>query len=444
MYKVRVCNHCNNKLQSETDNSTDQASSISQSSNDLPAEYLNSPLCKESQVPAQPRDDTELRLREQDDLQLALAISLNEIENKNHLQAESSIASLSQSLPLSKNVSYTNDDKSISSLASAPTVAESEELDPELVRYLDSSYYENWKEKNKSKTTKSKPKNTVSAKSTTVDSASVKSAFEENGVSINEKVKVQDSNAGTVADEDQIFLQVLTSSLQLFRERLKKAYVESKSIVVDASIQSLFQSLIAMYPQLLKVGDETDLLRAEYESILLKLKKVEDARTHLSQRRTQYQDSLREQERRQMEFQQIQMEEKLALRRRQKQQYLRYQYEMELERQRAEEEQRLQQLQFSQQMHNQYMNRFQTSINPNLTANGDTSIVSRAQPQQKSIPPNPNQSLQFLSQQPPQIPQQSFLPSNVMQVSTQQNNGNMLPKNIKQTNLPLGYGSQSA
>lgn len=533
-------------------------------------------------------------------------MSLNEIDNKNHLQASSSMTSSSQAAPIPKNSPDTSADKSVSS-ASAPTVTEPEELDPELARYLDRSYWESRKEENEAKATESKSKNATSTKSSAGNLTAVKNTIEENSVSVTQEVKVQSSNPESEVDEDMVFLQTFTSSLQLFKERMEKASAEGRSIVIDASIQSLFQSLTAMHPQLLKISDETDLWKAEYESIMLKLKKVEDARTHLGERRTQYQESLREQERRQMEFRRIQMEEKLALRRRQKEQYLRYQREMEAERQRAEEQQRLQQLQFSQQMHNQYMNRFQTAFNQNHAASGNitnqgynpaagfvpqpqmqqqpaaqqalesnqqyntnnieggynqnrqpsqsyiapdaamnqnagmpnngsmhqpssqqilmdssqnygysdptfnqnrqqvsfnsTDNVSnqpstsssgnishqpptqslpqqfspqstqnfssgslyqnQSQPsyqsgligspsqsgpqaQQNSVPPNPNQSPQFASQQPPQNPQQQFPPSNVMQVPSQQNYGNMLSQNIEQSSLPMGYGPQSA
>lgn len=51
---------------------------------DLPEEYLRSSLAKEPQVPATGRTD-EMKMQEEDDLQLAIAMSLNEQDNKVHV-----------------------------------------------------------------------------------------------------------------------------------------------------------------------------------------------------------------------------------------------------------------------------------------------------------------------------------------------------------------------
>lgn len=70
-------------------------SAADSSSSDLPVEYLQSSLAQESQQPSTGQD-AELQMKEDDDLQLAIAMSLNEQENKQ--KAKKSTSSVAASV----------------------------------------------------------------------------------------------------------------------------------------------------------------------------------------------------------------------------------------------------------------------------------------------------------------------------------------------------------
>lgn len=79
---TRVCDICYKAVAPDT-SSSDSKSKTEVSgggTGGLPEEYLRSSLAKESQVPQAPTE--EMKMKEEDDLQLAIAMSLNEQDNK--------------------------------------------------------------------------------------------------------------------------------------------------------------------------------------------------------------------------------------------------------------------------------------------------------------------------------------------------------------------------
>ena len=85
---TRVCDLCYKKVNPGGGDSASASTSSSKGggesaggSGDLPEEYLRSSLAKESQVPSGGHSE-EIKMREEDDLQLAIAMSLNEQDNK--------------------------------------------------------------------------------------------------------------------------------------------------------------------------------------------------------------------------------------------------------------------------------------------------------------------------------------------------------------------------
>ena len=78
--EVRVCDVCYAEL------TTSKAAKSSGDSSGLPIEYLNSALYKQSQEP--PKKDDEQKLKEDEELQLALVLSLDEQENRDHIRRE--------------------------------------------------------------------------------------------------------------------------------------------------------------------------------------------------------------------------------------------------------------------------------------------------------------------------------------------------------------------
>lgn len=84
---TRVCDICYKSVGPTASSETNTATSSkgggdgSGGSSDLPEEYLRSSLAKEPQVPSTGRSE-EMKMQEEDDLQLAIAMSLNEQDNK--------------------------------------------------------------------------------------------------------------------------------------------------------------------------------------------------------------------------------------------------------------------------------------------------------------------------------------------------------------------------
>ncbi|XP_039274915.1 hepatocyte growth factor-regulated tyrosine kinase substrate-like, partial [Nilaparvata lugens] len=74
---VRVCDTC---LANNSTKSTKTSSSPPTKSEDLPSEYLNSSLAKQNQAPPPRKSDEELQ--EEEELQLAIALSQSEAEHK--------------------------------------------------------------------------------------------------------------------------------------------------------------------------------------------------------------------------------------------------------------------------------------------------------------------------------------------------------------------------
>ena len=87
---TRVCDICYKAVapdsassSSTSDPKTKSEGASGASGGNLPEEYLRSSLAKETQVPAAPSDN--MKMKEEDDLQLAIAMSLNEQDNKVYL-----------------------------------------------------------------------------------------------------------------------------------------------------------------------------------------------------------------------------------------------------------------------------------------------------------------------------------------------------------------------
>ncbi len=60
-------------------------------------------------------------------------------------------------------------------------------------------------------------------------------------------------------DEEQQFLNALQSSLEIFVNRMKSNSARGRSIANDSSVQTLFMTINAMHPQLMKyIGEQED------------------------------------------------------------------------------------------------------------------------------------------------------------------------------------------
>ncbi|KAL4240613.1 hypothetical protein ACF0H5_001404 [Mactra antiquata] len=327
--EVRVCDSCYDKINKST-------GSGGKGEDDLPAEYLNSPLSKQSQVPQQ---KTEAEIQEEEELQLAIALSKSEEENKakerermrstygiyGNVNKESTISSSPEPAQQQQPVNV-----------SAPMI-DTADMDPELARYLNRNY---WQQKSEN----IKPTTTTT---TTQPSAPVAQIEPKNTVSgSGGKVQEAYQNGETEEDPEQ-FLHALNSSVEIFVNRMRSNSQRGRSIAVDSSVQSLFNVITNMHPQLMKYVQQQEDFRAQYESLQDKLAQLRDAREALDALREDH----REKKRREMEElerqRQIQMAHKLDIMRQKKHEYLEMQRQLAL--QRLQEQEREMQMRFEQQ-----------------------------------------------------------------------------------------------
>lgn len=333
--EVRVCDSCHEKI--------NKGGSPGKSDEDgLPAEYLASPLSKQSQVAPK---KSEQEIQEEEELQLALALSQSEEENKAK-ERERMRGGTYNLYGGSKDVRSSSPQPVVTQQNIVPVSApmiDTADMDPELARYLNRNYWQQ-----KSEDIKVNP-------AVTQPSAPV--ALSEAKVSMNNpKVQEAYQNGETEEDPDQ-FLHALNSSVEIFVNRMRSNSQRGRSIATDSSVQSLFNVISNMHPQLMKYIQGQEDLRAHYESLQDKLAQLRDAREALDALREDH----REKRRREMEElerqRQIQMAHKLEIMRQKKHEYLEMQRQLAL--QRLQEQEREMQMRFEQQRQLTHMRQMQ-------------------------------------------------------------------------------------
>lgn len=231
------------------------SSKFSDNSSELPAEYLSSALFKESQKPQIDQKAIDRVFDEETQLAIALSKSLEE-----------SAAKLNVTIP---NNSTTQQ--------KFPQV-ETNEMDPELRRYLDTEY---WKEKAKNNAAlESKGSNNV------VNGDSQVPAL---APSTSQPSAPEVTLTGATSEEEEEFLKALRRSVEIFVNRMKSDAARGRSIAHDSSVQTLFSTIAAMHPRLMALMAEQEERRAYMESLQDRLMQMKDAREAL--------DGLREEER---------------------------------------------------------------------------------------------------------------------------------------------------
>lgn len=324
--EVRVCDSCFDIL---------NKSAVKKSEGDeLPAEYLASPLSKQPQVNSPPKK-TEQEIQEEEELQLALAISQSEAESKQkereRLRSNYGVyGGSSASTTTNKTTTHSQP-----ATVSAPMV-DTEDMDPELARYLNRNY---WQQKSETKNT-NVPTTTPSAPVVTTELHNTKDGG---------KVVIEAYQNGEHEEDEEQFLKALQSSLEIFVNRMRSNSQRGRSIATDSSVQSLFNVISNMHPQLMKyIGKQED-LRGNYEALQDKLAQLRDAREALDALREDH----REKRRRELEElerqRQIQMAHKLDIMRQKKHEYLEMQRQLAL--QRLQEQEREMQIRLEQQKH---------------------------------------------------------------------------------------------
>ena len=145
-------------------------------------------------------------------------------------------------------------------------------------------------------------------------------------------------------------LSSIKNTLDLFVRRMQEVNASGRSIATDMSVQTMFQSLTAMHPQLLA---EIDTLKQEKEKqhgIMQSLDEVKEARVSLDAMRRQHQDKMKQQQEELMMLARMQVEQKRALLQQLKAEDMAYQ---DLLRQRRQEEMTFQHTMMQQQLQQQ-------------------------------------------------------------------------------------------
>lgn len=201
---------------------------------------------------------------------------------------------------------------------------EEQNMDPELARYLNRTYWESRQKDDADRPT------SPSAPSPMSNASSVKQQIN-----------------GVVDPEMDEFVQTLKSQVEIFVNRMKSNSSRGRSIANDSSVQTLFMNITAMHSRLLRYIQQQDDSRLYYEGLQDKLAQIKDARAALDALREEHCEKLRRQAEEAERQRQLQMAHKLEIMRKKKQEYLQYQRQLAL--QRIQEQEREMQMRQEQQ-----------------------------------------------------------------------------------------------
>ncbi|XP_061086877.1 hepatocyte growth factor-regulated tyrosine kinase substrate-like isoform X3 [Conger conger] len=345
--EVRVCEPCFEFLNKKAEGKAAAAPG----SSELPQEYVASPLSQQSQTP--PKRD-EAALQEEEELQLAIALSQSEAEEKARMRQKTSYTLYPKADP----TPVTSSAPPVSSLYSSPVNSSAplaEDVDPELARYLNRSYWEKKQEEVRRSPTPSAPAPVplaeplpVSQITQPVESQAPAPAPAPTTAPPVSVVELQYQNGESEENHEQ-FLKALQNAVTTFLNRMKSNHMRGRSITNDSAVLSLFQSINNMHPQLLEVLNQLDERRLYYEGLQDKLAQVRDARAALNALRDEHREKLRRAAEEAERQRQIQLAHKLEIMRQKKQEYLEMQRQQAI--QRLQEQEKERQLRLEQQKH---------------------------------------------------------------------------------------------
>nr|XP_009861236.1 zinc finger protein isoform X1 [Ciona intestinalis] len=401
--EVRVCDSCYDSLTKKSKSGS--------ADDELPAEYLNSSLAKQSQEPP-PRD--EAALKEEEELQLALALSMDEQTNRDRIRSEQINNSVYGSVVKP------------STPPAQPHVVDAE-VDPDLARYLNRSAWEKKKSEQDKQKRNNKSNEKVTTTTTTTTSNKVIEDTDVVVVSEESKVEVQKQEEslqnGGVNDNEE-FLNNLRTSVEIFTNRMRSNKMRGRSIANDSAVQGLFQSINNMHPLLMKTMNELEEKRLQQEALQDKLVQLRDARAALDALRADHARKVRQAAEEAERQRQIQMAHKLELMRQKKQEYLAYQRQMALQRMEEQEAARHARLE----QHKQFIQ--QRAMQPSMLVAG---YNTQQLPQQPEAVPEFNQGGGgYMYSNYPQHTNQQHYQQNMSQPYVAQ----QLPNNYQHQQMP--------
>ena len=309
--EVRVCESCFIQLSgSKTDAVTMDPTAPSSDSSGLPEEYLKSSLFREQQTAAPLDPKKEAELKEQEDLDLVIAMSLNEQENKPQKRVtfapptpepSAPIPSPSPSLlgPYSQllgNRSLPTPPPDTAPYVSYPSTT-ADNPEEELAKYYNRDYWEGRRDQQLSspQTTRRQP-------------SPVYAQIHFPAKQQQKQEPEQDTDVG-----DLVLADSLTKNLELFTNLLTDAQTQGRSPATDPSVQSLYSTLNAMHPELLRVMEELEKKKEGFEGLEQKASMVKEARASLNKSRREYLETVRQQEEQQRLLATMLLEQNIAL-----------------------------------------------------------------------------------------------------------------------------------
>uniref|UniRef100_A0A8K9XIM6 Hepatocyte growth factor-regulated tyrosine kinase substrate n=1 Tax=Oncorhynchus mykiss TaxID=8022 RepID=A0A8K9XIM6_ONCMY len=227
--EVRVCEPCHELLNKKAEGGkpVGTSTSVAPGPAELPPEYLTSPLSQQSQVP--PKRD-EAALQEEEELQLAIALSQSEAEEKERMRQKNSYGVYPKADP----APVTSSAPPVNSLYSSPvnsSAPSAEDVDPELARYLNRTYWEKKQEEARKSPTPSAP-------------APVPLATEPLPISQPQPVEtvaplpaqvVMQYQNGESEENHDAFLKALQNAVTTFLNRMKSNHMRGRSITNDTT-----------------------------------------------------------------------------------------------------------------------------------------------------------------------------------------------------------------
>ncbi|PSN50749.1 hypothetical protein C0J52_01205 [Blattella germanica] len=222
-----------------------------------------------------PPRKSEDELREEEELQLALALSKSEAEHKEKEKKRTTSAMMSGPDTTSRAKQY-SPPPAADSAGGSPSQQQNlqdDDVDPELARYLNRSYWEQ-RQTDESQQHEKQPQTTHTS--------------ERNGSRVGSPLSQQPSAPMSSATTSNKLTQV-----EIFVNRMKSNSSRGRSIANDSSVQTLFMNITAMHSRLLKHIQQQDDSRVYYEGLQDKLAQVKDARAALDALREEHREKLR-------------------------------------------------------------------------------------------------------------------------------------------------------
>ncbi|XP_056609502.1 hepatocyte growth factor-regulated tyrosine kinase substrate isoform X2 [Triplophysa dalaica] len=404
--EVRVCEPCFEQLNNHPSLSPPprkaEGKTGSTGQADLPPEYLTSPLSQQSQVvpteslhspvsvltspdlsaPQVPPKRDEAALQEEEELQLAIALSQSEAEEKERKKQKNPYSAYPKVDP----TPVTSSAPPVSNLYASPvnsSAPSAEDVDPELARYLNRTYWEKKQEEVRKSPTPSAPAPVSLAEPVPVSQPM------ENLAPVQPLNIVEQYQNGESEENHEQFLKALQNSVTTFLNRMKSNHMRGRSITNDSAVLSLFQSINNMHPQLLEILNELDEKRLYYEGLQDKLAQVRDARAALNALRDEHREKLRRDAEEAERQRQIQLAQKLGIMRQKKQEYLEMQRQLAI--QRLQEQEKERQIRLEQQKHTVQMR-------------AQMPAFSLPYAQMQSLPPNVAGGVVYPPSGPPSYP----------------------------------------